>query len=116
MISMHPSVSSTLRQGRETESILLAGKVEDEGTQGGVSERGFVIAGYPEPELSGEGVEVIVTDGQGDVFEYLVPPGYRGVYYYRAYAVNEEEYPTDQPSILRPLMKVKGMGGLMDMK
>ena len=50
------------------------------------------------------------------MFEYLVPPGYRGVYYYRAYAVNEEEYPTDQPSILRPLMKVKGMDGLMDMK
>ena len=95
---------------RETESILLAGKVEDEGTQRGVSERGFVIAGYPEPELSGEGVEVIVTDGQGDVFEYLVPPGYRGVYYYRAYAVNEEGVSYGSTEYFETVDESKGHG------
>ena len=55
------------------------------------TERGFVVASYPDPEISDSSAEVIVVSGQGDEFEHsLRLSSQMRQVYYRAYAVNAE--------------------------
>ena len=55
------------------------------------TERGFVVASYPDPEISDSSAEVIVVSAQGDEFEHsLRLSSQMRQVYYRAYAVNAE--------------------------
>ena len=75
----------------EAVEFLIRGREYVDTLQSATTERGFVVASYPDPEISDRDAQVIVVSGAGDEFEHsLTLTGQSGKIYYRAYALNAE--------------------------
>ena len=75
----------------EAVKFLIRGREYSDMLEPKTIERGFVVASYPDPEISDKDAQVIVVSGTGDEFEHsLTLTGQSGKIYYRAYALNAE--------------------------